>query len=116
MRDGLIGKIAIRVGPLQHLRRGLSALGIRLHSDYWFPHVVLALALLIAGLYWLGNAVSGNVNVLLSPAVLQHFDFSAVHLRITDVVRGVAGIMMIVMSIGIVLRSRLSWTLAILLL
>lgn len=116
MRDGLISKIAIRVGPLQRLRRGVSTLGIRLHSDYWFPHVVLALALLIAGLYWLGSAISGNLDVLLSPAVLKHFDFSAVNLRITDVIHGVAGIMMIVMSVGIVLRSRLWWTLAVLLL
>jgi voltage-gated potassium channel len=116
MRDGLIGKIAIHAGPLQRLRRGVSALGTRLHSDYWFPHVVLALALLVAAFYWLGSAVGGNLDVLLSPAVLKHFDFSALNLRITDVIHGIAGIMMIVMSVGIVLRSRLSWTLAVVLL
>lgn len=115
MRDGLIGKIAVRLSPLQRLRRGVSALGVRLHSDRWFPHAVLALALLIAGLYSLGSAVSGNVGVLLSPAVLRHFDFAAVDLRITDVIHGIAGIMMVVMSAGIVLRSRLSWTLAVIL-
>jgi voltage-gated potassium channel len=116
MRDGSIGKIATPLSLLQHLRRSMDAAGARLHVDRWFPHAVLALALLIAGLYWLGDAVSGNAAALLSPTAWRHLDLVAVNLRVTDVIHGIAGIMMIVMSVGIVLRSRLSWTLAVILL
>jgi voltage-gated potassium channel len=84
-------------------------LGQRLRPPLWFPHVPLCLATLFLGVLDLGpllhNILTGDVTVQglvsLSGTILA------------DVIRGapkvIAGVFLLIMSAGLLLRSRLAW-------
>lgn len=83
----------------------------RLWLDRWFPHVPLSLVVAPLGLLMIGAAVRSAVGV------------SAISVRVADVVERVGGIrlgethefaiglLLLVMSVGLLLRSRFAWVL-----
>lgn len=96
--------------PLQRLRITLNRLHQSVRGDSWFPHVPLALLLGVGGL-WLLQADLGNrwdafiVNLFhgqtnIPPSVLPPL---------------LIGVGMLIMALGLLLRSRLAWIMALLL-
>lgn len=96
--------------PLQRLRITLKRLHQGMRGDTWFPHVPLALLLAVGGL-WLLQADLGShwdafiVNLLhgqtnIPPSVLPPL---------------LIGVGMLIMALGLLLRSRLAWIMALLL-
>lgn len=80
-----------------------------LGGDYWFPHVPLAVLLAVGGV-WLLQADLGRHWVDYSTAVLHgRFDFDPRALPPLLVGGG-----MLTMALGLLWRSRLAWTMAIL--
>ena len=79
-------------------------------ARYWFPHVPLAAALAAAGLLLLRLALALQQSVLLSDFPRHILDFKPASMP--NVLIGVA---MVVMSVGLLFRSRFAWIVAIVL-
>lgn len=79
-------------------------------ARYWFPHVPLALALAWAGFLPLRHIFNTHRYVLLTDFPRHILDFPPA--RMPDVLIGVA---MLVMSVGLLFRSRFAWIVAIVL-
>lgn len=77
---------------------------------YWFPHVPLALALAWSGFLILSVIVNVQRHTLLAnfPENILNFNPSSMPFVL-------AGVAMLIMSIGLLFRSRFAWTIAILL-
>ena len=102
------------VGFSQRTRRIISNLNRWIKLDVWFPHLPLALAI----------AALGFLHI--APQLFKMLGWSGFCVRIDDAsrsfqnlnIRGVpqaaAGLFLIVMSVGLVLKSRLAWVIAIL--
>ena len=100
------------VGFSQRTRRIISDLNRWIKLDAWFPHLPLALAI----------AALGFVHI--APQLFKMLGWSGFSVRIDDAsrsfqnlnIRGVpqaaAGLFLIVMSIGLLLKSRLAWIIA----
>lgn len=91
------------------LRRGYAGLQHDLHLDTWFPHVVLALAVALFGVFKLAAELPGALgqHVLSSPGV---------HATVRGIPEMVIGVFLIIMAIGMLLRSKLAWVMVILIL
>lgn len=96
--------------PLQRLRIMSNRLHGLLHGDAWFPHIPLAVALGLGGI-WLLQADLGprwqpflqnlaQAQVAITPSLLPPL---------------LIGVGMLVMAFGLLLRSRLAWLMALLL-
>lgn len=102
---------ALHPGSSKRLGQALLKIRRRLYVDRWFPHVPLALAV----------AILGVMNIL---PVLRQIGFTAVaplaldRLITTRTLVGapqaIAGLMLVAMAAGLVLRSRLSWAITLL--
>ncbi|MHB8253275.1 MAG: voltage-gated potassium channel protein [Acidiferrobacter sp.] len=102
----------LRLAPLARLRQGLAQARRRFRFPLWFPHIPVALAV----------ALLGVMNLL--PA-LRFFGVRAGHLPLLThvltvkalhgVPQTVAGCMLLAMAGGLLLRSRLSWAITLLL-
>lgn len=98
------------------LRRGYAGLRHDLHLDVWFPHMVLALAVALFGVFKLGPEIPGAMGLhVFGPQPGLHAAGPA-----PAVVRGipeiVIGVFLIIMAIGMLLRSKLAWVIVILIL
>lgn len=83
----------------------------KLHLDFWFPHGPLALALAFLGFALLTKVGLGE----LSLHSLSEIPLQSIGALKTAIPQTVLGIVMLTMSLGLVLRSRFSWTVSILL-
>ncbi|MHB1565271.1 MAG: voltage-gated potassium channel protein [Acidiferrobacter sp.] len=102
---------ALHPGSGKRLGQTLLKLRRRLYVDRWFPHVPLAIAV----------AILGIMNIL---PVLHEIGFGQVVPPVLDrlltvrtlagVPQAVAGLMLLAMAAGLVLRSRLSWAITLL--
>jgi voltage-gated potassium channel len=79
-------------------------------ARYWFPHVPLALALAWAGFLPLRRVFVTYRTILLTDFPHQIFDFRPVHMPYVLI-----GVAMLVMSVGLLFRSRFAWIVAIVL-
>ena len=81
-----------------------------LHGDHWFPHVPLALALAVGGLLLLQLNFGGQGLQYAEAIAQRRFDIPP---RLLPSL--LIGVGMLIMSIGLLWRSRLAWTMALLL-
>ncbi len=88
------------------LRRWHAAM----HGDYWFPHVPLALALTVGGLLLLQLNFGGQG--LQYVEAMEHRRFDIPQQLLPSLLIGGG---MVIMAIGLLWRSRLAWTMALLL-
>lgn len=79
-------------------------------ARYWFPHIPLALALAYAGFLLLRHVVTLQQRVLLADFPRHVLDF-----RPASMPYVLIGVAMLVMSIGLLFRSRFAWIIAIVL-
>jgi voltage-gated potassium channel len=100
--------------PLVRLQRLRAVLNRRILLDRWFPHVPLGLAVGGIGLLQLLPALdralgfSGQLGQLSTAAI------SISSLDIKGVPQGVAGAVMVVTAVGLMVRSRFAWIIALL--
>ncbi len=98
--------------PTQLLRNRLQQLHKRIGGRHWFPHVPLAILLGLGGFWLLQNDLGRH----LLPALGQLLDHgSSEGLRPAYLPPLLIGIGMLIMAVGLLLRSRLAWTMALLL-
>lgn len=97
---------------LQHARSVYYLLSKKLLLDRWFPHVPLALALGLVGILQLLPVIERLLGVsLINREISAVLGFNPLAVR--GLPQGFVGFFMVVMSIGLVLRSRLAWIMAI---
>jgi voltage-gated potassium channel len=87
-----------------------SRMGQLLRARYWFPHVPLALALVGAGYLLLRVVYVQQRKVLLSDFPRHIFGFGPASMPLVLI-----GVAMVVMSVGLLFRSRFAWMVAIVL-
>lgn len=98
------------------MRRACAGLQRDLHLNAWFPHVPLALAIGLFGLFKLSPEIPRALGLqhvsgghLVQSAVLLHTGLHGIPAT-------VLGLFLIVMAVGLVLRSRLVWAAVLLIL
>lgn len=87
-----------------------------LHLDIWFPHVVLATAVALFGLFKISPEISRSFGLRLASAVHELHSASALPPSVQGIPSIVIGIFLIIMAIGMLLRSKLAWVIVILIL
>jgi voltage-gated potassium channel len=87
-----------------------SRMGQLLRARYWFPHVPLALALVGAGYLLLRVVYVQQRQVLLSDFPRHIFGFGPASMPLVLI-----GVAMVVMSVGLLFRSRFAWMVAVVL-
>ena len=85
-------------------------LGRLVHAEYWFPHIPLAAALAGAGYLLLSVVYALQRRVLLSDFPHHIFEF-----RPASMPYVLIGVAMLVMSVGLLFRSRFAWIVAVVL-
>jgi len=97
--------------------RALSArTGKLLHARQWFPHSIFGLALFGIGAHLLVTTFVSKLTPLWQSGHFDTSSFDHLNLNVVDLIRLAIGLSMVVMSIGLLLRSRLAWVLTLLLL
>ncbi|MGC8697653.1 MAG: NAD-binding protein, partial [Halothiobacillus sp.] len=102
-----------------HLARRIRAFGHRLyhtlHMNAWFPHVPLALAVGLSGLLQINQTLRLLRDFIALPQeTLSQLTGGLSSLAIRGVPHDVIGIVLLIMSMGLLLRSRLAWIIAVL--
>lgn len=82
----------------------------RLHLEVWFPHLPLSVALAVVGIFVLGVGLGTHLSQL-----TQDFPNHLLQLHPASMLFLIIGAALILMSVGLALRSRLAWTVALLL-
>lgn len=95
---------------LRPLRRLLRRAGGAAHAEAWFPHIPLGLLLALAGVLVLGVAYGAAPG-----RWLAGFPDSMLHVEPSGLTFLIIGIGMLLMSVGLALRSRFAWTVMLLL-
>lgn len=103
-----IGEVAESVG-ISRGKRILLGFGRSLRVRYWFPHIPLSL-----GLAWSGFLVL-SVIYAANPQLLSDFPENLLNVKPAMMPFLLAGVAMLIMSVGLLFRSRFAWTIAILL-
>ncbi|MEO8124277.1 MAG: NAD-binding protein [Burkholderiales bacterium] len=100
----------IRLQPLARLRAMLRRWNALLRGDYWFPHVPLALAMAAGGVLLLELNFGDQWRHYADAVAHGRFDLAPRLLPPLLIGGG-----MLIMAIGLLWRSRLAWTMALLL-
>ena len=100
----------IKLQPLARLRALLRRGYALMRGDYWFPHVPLALAMAAGGLLLLQLNFADQWQHYAEALVHRRFDLPPQLLPPLLIGSG-----MLIMAIGLLWRSRLAWTMALLL-
>lgn len=103
----------LEVGLSPRLRRVWKALDRALRLSLWFPHIPLFVAAAIFGLLELSPVAGkllGHNPAALVPALEDLLDAGIGHTP-----QAVAGLLILIMSVGLLLRSRLAWAISLLL-
>lgn len=104
----------LRPRPHQRARRLLYRWWRLGHWEIWFPHAPLALAVGALGLVNLLPTARHVLGLRLYTGALTPLS-RALDLRVLrSVPQGIAGLMLLAMALGLLLRSRLSWAIALL--
>jgi voltage-gated potassium channel len=98
--------------PAQILRNRIQQLHHRIGGRHWFPHVPLAILLALGGFWLLRNDLGRQWQSIL--AQLLNRDING-GLRPAYLPPLLIGVGMLIMAAGLLLRSRLAWTMAMLL-
>ncbi|MGH9359817.1 MAG: hypothetical protein ACRD1O_11685, partial [Terriglobia bacterium] len=91
-------------------KRATGQVGRSVRARYWFPHVPLSLALTIAGLLLLWIIFTLQRRVLLSDLPESILNF-----RPSSMPYVLIGVAMLIMSVGLLFRSRFAWIVALVL-
>lgn len=98
------------------VKRSAALIAHIVGARYWFPHTIFSLALLADALHILKDAFGIRMLRFWAHPNLSALGVAEIHLAIGDLFRLAISIAMIVMSIGLALRSRLAWLLTLVLL
>lgn len=102
------------VGLRPRLRRIRSLVSRRLYLRYWFPHVPLFLAVAFLGVL----QVTPEVRNALGLNITWHDLLALTRAVVVAVIHGapkvVVGVFLLIMSLGLLTRSRLAWTITLL--
>ncbi|MGH7083615.1 MAG: ion channel [Acetobacteraceae bacterium] len=101
-----------RLSPSERLGRALRVAQRRLRLDLWFPQSPLFLAVLILGLLLVRHAHRAELFVHFSPRNFATLSASTLASVIHGAPSAVIGAFLIVMSVGLLRRSRLAWVIA----
>ena len=112
------GKRRLRLRTLTELRIARAQLAQSLRLNVWFPQVPLALAIGLAGLLQL-LPVFGSLQDLIAIVPVPARDLSGISdgfktLAIRGVSQELVGSLLILLSVGLLWRSRLAWVLTVL--
>lgn len=104
---------------LRHPLRFFHALRHRvaraLHMDAWFPHVPIALAVGLSGLMQINQTLSLIEEFLALPQqTIEQFSGGFSSLAIRGIPHDVIGVLLVIMSLGLLMRSRLAWMVTVL--
>ena len=104
---------------LRHPLRTFNALRHRfartLRMDAWFPHVPIALIVGLSGLMQISQALSLIKQLIAVPQqTIDQFSGGFNSLAIHGVPHDVIGILLVIMSLGLLVRSRLAWMVTVL--
>jgi voltage-gated potassium channel len=102
------------IGP--RMRRVYAGLRHKLHLDLWFPHVVLAAAVALFGLFKISPEIPHMFGLHLASNVQALRPSLAMHAAVHSVPSIVIGMFLVIMAIGMLLRSKLAWVMVILIL
>jgi voltage-gated potassium channel len=108
------GNLARYRNRAQTLRSLLRKVAVFLRLPHWFPHVPLSLALAGGGMLLLLTASQEGLAILVSSDII-HSTVASLQTGTLVVPRTLLGVAMLTMSIGLLLRSRFSWTISLLL-
>ncbi|MGH9653494.1 MAG: ion channel, partial [Bryobacteraceae bacterium] len=107
---GQIARLPFSVGSMARLRRAMVTAGRVVGVRYWFPHIPLATALAAIGCLLLWIIFSSERAVLLSDFPKHIADFQPASMPFVLI-----GVAMLIMSVGLLFRSRFAWIIAIIL-
>lgn len=86
-----------------------------LRMDLWFPHVPIAMAVGLSGLLQIHQALSLIEEFFALPQqTIEQFSSGFSSLAIRGIPHDVIGILLVIMSLGLLLRSRLAWMVTVL--
>jgi len=102
------------VGFRQRLRRLGRATRRRLHTPLWFPHVPLFLAVGCLGLLQLRHALGIGFTAHITAGDIFSMSKSALIAVVHGAPSATAGVFLVVMAFGLLMRSRLAWVIAVL--
>lgn len=103
-------RLAVEHRRLIRFKQLTLNLGRAVRARYWFPHIPLALALVSAGFYLLWIIFERQRHILISDFPRHILDF-----RPSSMPYALIGVGMVIMSIGLLFRSRIAWIVAIVL-
>ncbi len=98
------------ISPVNRVRSLLRRLHAAVHGDFWFPHVPLALAMVLGGYFLLRLDFAGRWQQYAEALSRGQFNLPASLLPSLLIGGG-----MLIMAFGLLMRSRLAWTMAMLL-
>jgi voltage-gated potassium channel len=110
VHEGRVRHWLWRPGRLARFVLAARRVGQVVRARFWFPHVPLALALAGAGLLLLRLVFASQGNVLLSDFPRNILDFWPASMPYVLI-----GVAMLVMSVGLLFRSRFAWIIAVVL-
>lgn len=97
-------------GRRQRLTQLLRRAGGTVGARYWFPHFPLSLALAFAGLLLLWITQGSQLHFLFSD-----FPKNIIYVRPSSMPYLLVGVAMLIMSVGLLFRSRFAWVIALVL-
>ena len=106
----------LNAGMGSRIRRVYAGLRHKLHLDLWFPHVVLAAAIALFGLFKISPEIPHMLGLRLAGSVQAFQPSLAMHMAVRSIPSIVIGMFLVIMAIGMLLRSKLAWTMVILIL
>lgn len=112
MTDSNNARRLFRLSTSERFGRALGAVRRRLRLDRWFPQSALFLVVLILGLLLVRHAHRAELFVHFSPKSLATLSKSTIDSVINGAPSAVIGAFLIVMSFGLLRRSRLAWVIA----
>jgi voltage-gated potassium channel len=77
--------------------------------DRWYPHILIGVAMAPLGLILVTGAVEGSLGIQLFSVEIADIERNVGALRHTPILEFVLGLLLIALSIGVTLRSRLAW-------
>ncbi|MGC8559613.1 MAG: voltage-gated potassium channel protein [Phycisphaerae bacterium] len=108
-----MGKLLQELSLRQKATNGLRRLASRVRADIWFPHLPLATLIALLGLT---NVITGLEKLAPQvPGIVQMVTLRKHFVLPHGLLTALAGLLVLIMSLGLALRSRLAWAISLLL-
>ena len=108
-----MGKLLQELSLRQKASNGLRRLASRVRADIWFPHLPLATLIALLGLT---NLIEGLEKLAPQvPGIVQMVTLRKHFVLPHGLITALAGLLVLIMSLGLALRSRLAWAISLLL-